>query len=77
MRVLTLPDHLALTQLTQSRSLPIVSRLAVRMAYVALIWTERSRTRAHLRRLDAAALDDIGLSPDSAHREYLKWFWRS
>lgn len=76
MHALSHPHHLALAQLSQSASLPQVSRWALRVAYLILIWTRRSRTRAHLRRLDAAALRDIGLGPACAHAECLKWFWR-
>lgn len=76
MHSLTQTDHLALAQLSTSRTLPVASRWAVQVAYLILVWTNRSRTRTHLRRLDDAMLGDIGLSPSQAHEEYLKWFWR-
>ena len=73
---LTHADHMALTHLAQSRDLPNVSRWAVRVACLILIWTERSRSRAHLRRLNRAGLKDVGLTMRQARHEGGKWFWR-
>lgn len=76
MHALTPLDHQALSQLAQSQTLPNVSRWAVRLAYLTMVWTRRSRTRGQLRKLDDAALHDIGVSPAHAQAECLKWFWR-
>ena len=76
MHSLTQTDHLALAQLSQSRALPLVSRWAVQVAYLALVWSQRSRTRCQLRGLDSRMLRDIGVTADEAHSESLKWFWR-
>jgi len=76
MHSLSQPDHLALAQLSQSRALPVVSRWAVKMAYLTLVWTRRSRTRAQLHRLSPSELEDIGITADQAHEEQMKWFWR-
>ena len=76
MHSLTQTDHLALAQLSKSPALPTVSRVALQLAFLTLVWTQRSRSRAHLRKLDYAKLEDVGLTPNDAHTEYMKWFWR-
>lgn len=40
-----------------------------------LIWQERVRMRAALRRMDLTMLSDIGLTYDQARREFEKPFW--
>lgn len=41
------------------------------------VWVQRHTTRAHLRRLDAHLLDDIGISIADAENEARKPFWRA
>ncbi len=66
----------ALAQLSTRKSLPLVSQVAIRVAYLVLLWSQRSRTRNALTHLSDASLRDIGLTPEDAHREAGKWFWR-
>lgn len=70
------PHHAALAQLSQRSALPLVSQVAVYLAWLALVWSQRRRTRIHLDRLDTARLHDIGLTPHQARKECRKWFWR-
>ncbi|MEM0987845.1 MAG: DUF1127 domain-containing protein [Pseudomonadota bacterium] len=42
-----------------------------------MLWQARARSRAHLAELDAAQLDDIGVSAEEAHRESAKPFWHA
>ena len=76
MTSLTRTDHLALAQLTAHTTLPVLSRVAVRVAWLCLLWHRRSRSRAVLRDLDTRMPRDIGLTPKQAHVESRKWFWR-
>ena len=76
MSSLTQSDHAVLAQLSARTTLPPVSRWAVQFAYLSYLWSQRRRTRAQLRALDPARLQDIGLTPDEARLEYSKWFWR-
>ena len=41
------------------------------------VWARRHATRAHLRRLDAYLIDDVGLSIAEARHEAGKPFWRA
>ena len=41
---------------------------------IVRIWFMRLRTRRRLRDLDAAALDDVGISEPERQRECAKWF---
>lgn len=40
------------------------------------LWIERARQRQALSELDGRMLQDIGVTPSDAAREYLKPFWR-
>jgi uncharacterized protein YjiS (DUF1127 family) len=40
-------------------------------------WRRRVRTRAELREMDARALTDIGMDPETARQETRKFFWQS
>jgi len=71
------PTHsTALTQLSARSTLPFVSQVAIKVAYLALLWTQRSRTRNSLRTLPDSVLRDIGLTPHQTRAECRKWFWR-
>jgi uncharacterized protein YjiS (DUF1127 family) len=39
-------------------------------------WRQRLHMRAELRAMDARALADIGLDPESARQETRKFFWQ-
>lgn len=66
----------ALTQLSARSTLPLVSQVAIKVAYLYLLWSQRRRTRTVLRDLSEHSLRDIGLTSDQAHTEANKWFWR-
>lgn len=72
----TTPDLTALSQLSARNTLPMASRVAIKVAYLCLLWSQRSHTRAALQCLSDDQLADIGLSPRQAAEEYGKWFWR-
>ena len=76
MLTLTQYDPSGLTKLRQVNTLPLTSRLALHIAYVTFLWSERSRTRSGLKRLTHEQLTDIGLTRRQAHIESRKWFWR-
>lgn len=72
----TTPDLSALAQLSARNTLPVASRVAIKVAYLCLLWSQRSRTRTSLSALPEYQLRDIGLSRREAAEEYGKWFWR-
>ena len=76
MMTLTRSDRAALERLSAHTSLPAVSRIAVQVAWLYLLWSQRRRSRIDLSLLDDHMLRDIGLSPKDAARESSKWFWR-
>ncbi len=76
MLTLTQYDPSNLTKLGNVNTLPLVSRVALKTAYVTFVWSERSRTRAALKDIDATRLADIGLTEAQAQAESKKWFWR-
>lgn len=68
------PTHLA--YLASSATLPVGARVAVRVAYLLLVWSERRRGRHRLRDLSPHLLRDIGRTEAQAHTESRKPFWR-
>ena len=70
-----IPDALAV--LTSAKSLPLAAVLSVKFAACVTNWATRRRTRLTLRGLDDWQLRDVGLTPDAAHREAQKVFWRT
>jgi len=68
------PSHLA--HLSARTALPLSARVAVRLAYLFLVWSERSRSRHQLRTLPEHLLRDIGFTPGQAVAESRKPFWR-
>ena len=66
----------AVEQLGTYCRLPGLSRPAVEMIWIYMLWTQRSKGRRELARLDARMLRDIGLTPKQAQLESRKWFWR-
>lgn len=73
---LTRTEHAMLFALARDTRLPVMSRAALRVAYLFLLWSQRRRTRMHLRDLDPGLLKDVGLTPDDARLEGAKPFWR-
>ncbi len=76
MLTLTQYDTSSLTKLGQVKTLPLISRMALKTAYVTFVWSERSRTRAALKHLSTEHLGDLGLTQAEAQQECRKWFWR-
>ncbi len=76
MTSLSTASSTALTQLSARSTLPLVSQVAIKVAYLCLLWSQRSRTRYALRDLPEATLRDIGITSDQARHEANKWFWR-
>ena len=77
MLALTQKHRAVLHQLSAGPSLPVISWVAVQVAYHTLQWTMRYQTRKCLRHLTPAQLDDIGISAADAYHEARKPFWRS
>ncbi|WP_166415690.1 DUF1127 domain-containing protein [Cochlodiniinecator piscidefendens] len=55
--------------LAQSQPLTVFSQMAVNVAMTVVKWETRARTRRALSKLDAAQLEDCGLSRDVAYTE--------
>ncbi|QFT92961.1 hypothetical protein FIU86_08905 [Roseovarius sp. THAF9] len=72
----TRTDRTALEGLSARTTLPVLSLIAVKLAWACVLWTQRRKTRGHLSRLDDHMLRDIGLSPREADMEARKPFWR-
>ncbi len=64
-----------LSHLALNHPLPVVAQWALSFALLVTVWDRRVRTRRALARLDAARLQDIGISPEDARAEVLKKFW--
>jgi uncharacterized protein YjiS (DUF1127 family) len=65
-----------LAHLAASATLPVGARVAVRVAYLLLVWSERRRSRGQLRDLPPHLLRDIGRTAPEARAESRKPFWR-
>lgn len=76
MHTLTRSDRTALEALSARTTLPVLSRIAVQVAWHYLLWTQRRKSRLKLKELDNHMLRDIGMSPRDAFDEARKPFWR-
>lgn len=56
--------------------LPVLSRIALDLAFTIAKWQIRSATRKSLGKLDGHLLRDIGLEPSRAQCEITKRFWQ-
>ncbi|MDW4497756.1 DUF1127 domain-containing protein [Sulfitobacter sp. D35] len=65
-----------LTYLSQTRTMPVVAVVAIKLAVVLSKWETRRRSRQALAQLTAWQLRDVGLTPDQARDEAAKSFWR-
>ena len=61
---------------THSAQLPVVSKLAITIAYKVSVWNRLARTRRILATLTETELADIGLTRHQARCEAKKRFWR-
>ncbi|WP_295311637.1 DUF1127 domain-containing protein [Roseobacter sp.] len=66
-----------LDYLNRTRTVPMLSLIAVEFAVCLSQWVTRRRTRQALRQLTVWQLEDVGLTPEMAHREASKVFWRA
>ncbi|EPX76190.1 DUF1127 domain-containing protein [Salipiger mucosus] len=66
--------HLA--YLGTQHPLPLTADIALRLAVVLARWSERSRTRRALVKLDDHLLRDVGLERDAALKEARRMFWQ-
>ena len=67
----------SLDLITLQRPHTLVARAAVAVALTVAAWDQRHRTRKHLRNLNVAFYDDIGLNIDDVHAETRKRFWKA
>jgi uncharacterized protein YjiS (DUF1127 family) len=71
-------SHIALAEEICSRAtIPAVSEIALKVAHVTLVWTERAKARRVLRGMDQTRLDDLGLTREQLYLETRKPFWRA
>lgn len=61
--------------LSQTESLPPLSRLLLGLTVTIWHWEMRAKTRKALEKLDDHLLDDIGISKHDARQEWDKPFW--
>ncbi|MCR8827271.1 DUF1127 domain-containing protein [Pseudosulfitobacter koreensis] len=66
-----------LMHLRDTRTLPVVSVVAIKLAVVLSKWATRRRTRLALGQLTDAQLDDVGLTPRAALIEQRRVFWQA
>ncbi|MGR3623131.1 DUF1127 domain-containing protein [Pseudophaeobacter sp.] len=69
-------SHPNMSYLNSRASLPVLAQAAVAFAVLVTKWSNRQRTRKHLRHLSAEQLKDIGLSRQDAHYQGTLPFWR-
>ncbi len=61
--------------LTQESTLPPLSEILIWAAARIARWSQRSRTRHHLKDLPPHVLRDVGLTRAQAEAESMKRFW--
>lgn len=64
-----------LTYLGEQSTLSPAAVVALRVAVILAKWSERRRTRGHLKHLDDHLLRDIGLDRLTAQKEANRQFW--
>lgn len=65
-----------LSYLGQQTTLSPLAVVALRVAVTLTHWSERRRTRGHLKQLDDHLLRDIGMDRLTATKEANRKFWR-
>ncbi|MEP2718614.1 DUF1127 domain-containing protein [Pseudophaeobacter sp.] len=68
------PSHTS--YLNSRATLPVLAQAAVAFAVLVTKWSNRQRSRKHLRHLSAEQLKDIGVSRQDAHYQGTLPFWR-
>jgi len=66
-----------LSHLRDTRTMPVISVLAIKLAVVLSKWATRRRTRLALSQLSPQQLDDVGLTPRAAFTESRRGFWQA
>lgn len=66
-----------LATLSQTRSMPVLAVVALRIAVVTTKWSMNARTRAALASLEPHQLRDVGVTPVQARKESARAFWLS
>ncbi len=66
-----------LMHLRDTRTLPVISVVAIKLAVALSKWATRRRTRMALSQLTPKQLDDVGLTPRMAYIEQRRVFWRA
>ncbi|GGA05202.1 DUF1127 domain-containing protein [Neptunicoccus cionae] len=70
-------SHIALAEDLCSRAtIPFTAGLALKVAYLVLVWKERKQARTILRHMEKHRREDIGLSLEQVYLEARKPFWR-
>jgi uncharacterized protein YjiS (DUF1127 family) len=77
MPVLTQADLALLRGLDTGATVPPLSKLALRVARLVILWDMRSRSRSALDGMSDHILRDIGLSRQEAENERHKRFWQA
>jgi len=62
--------------LIATHDVPVLARVALKVAAAVTLWDLRRRTRKHLRTLDDRLLQDVGLTRAEAQAESAHPFWR-
>ena len=72
------PNHIALAEYFCSReTIPLLSVLALKLAYQTTVWSMRVKTRKDLRKMGTCRLADVGMTAKEAFTESRKPFWRA
>lgn len=69
-------SHPHMSYLNSRAALPVLAQAAVAFAVLVTKWSNRQRSRQHLRHLSAEQLKDIGVSRQEAHYQGTLPFWR-
>lgn len=70
-------SHIALAEDLCSRAtIPFTAGVALKVAHLVLIWTDRKQARTILRNMEHHRLDDLGLTREQVYLEACKPFWR-
>ena len=67
----------ALAILNSTRSLPLLAVVSIKFSVCLTKWATRRRKRLSLQHLEAWQLQDVGLTPEAAHREARSVLWKA
>lgn len=72
-----MPTTDARAALACNRGLPLLAVVSIRVAAGVMQWVTRFQMRHALGKLEVWQLLDMGLTPEAAHTEARKVFWRA